>query len=52
MSVIFTFAISCILFFAFTIKMPETFRVPPPEMIEELKYQYHEALAGERIKNY
>jgi hypothetical protein len=34
------------------VKMPETFGVPPPEMIEELKYHHHEALHAEKIKNY
>jgi hypothetical protein len=37
-SIVFTFAVSCLLVFAFMLKMPETFGVPPPEMIKELKY--------------
>jgi hypothetical protein len=26
---------------ALTVKMTETFGVPPPEIIEELKYEHH-----------
>jgi hypothetical protein len=37
-SIISTFILSCVLIILFMIKMPETFGVPPPEMIEELKY--------------
>ena len=49
-SVIFTFGVSCLLVFAFMIKMPETLGVPPPEMIEELRYEHCEG--GEKRKEF
>jgi hypothetical protein len=52
-SIIFTFALSCILVVVCTMKMPETLGVPPPEMIEELKYTHHDIdhKHGHMIKN-
>ena len=52
LSIMASFAVSCMLAIVFTLEMPETFGVKPPEMIEELKYEHHELDPSFKYKNY
>lgn len=52
LSIMASFGLSCLLAIIFTVGLPETFGVEPPEMIEELRYEHQELEATEKIKDY
>lgn len=41
-SIVFTFVLCTIIIIVMMICLPETFGIPPPEIIEELKYEHHD----------
>ena len=48
-SIVFTFALCCFITVAAVMFLDETFGIPPPEIIEELKYEHHE-LADKEVQ--
>lgn len=41
-SIVFTFILCTIIIVVMMLFLPETFGIPPPEIIEELKYEHNE----------
>lgn len=52
LSIMASFGLSCLLAILFTVGLPETFGVGPPEMIEELRYEHQELDPTKKIKDY